>query len=85
MTVKQGGGCRGRNGLCAVLLQEAWAYFPEFIKKGLTRENKLENIWARGQKKRRGALEKGLAEKEKNGSVCWGGGCCLRMQAGLSG
>nr|DAV08434.1 MAG TPA: hypothetical protein [Caudoviricetes sp.] len=65
MTVKQGGGCRGRNSPCAVLWREARAYFPEFIKKGLTRENKLENIWARGRKKRRGALEKGLAEKEK--------------------
>ena len=25
----------------------------------------MENIWARGRKKRRGTLEKGLAEKEK--------------------
>ena len=41
----------------------------------------MENIWARGRKKRRGALKKGLAEKEKNGAVCRGGGCCLRMQA----
>ena len=45
------------------LAQITGAYFSVAIKKNLTRANKLENIWARGRKKRRGALKKGLAEK----------------------
>lgn len=38
-----------------------------------------------GAGKRGGVLlKRALPKKKKNGSVCWGGGCCLRMQAGLS-
>lgn len=47
------------------LAQITGAYFPVAIKKDLTRGNKLENIWARGRKKRRGVFKRSLPKKKK--------------------
>nr|DAI27765.1 MAG TPA: hypothetical protein [Caudoviricetes sp.] len=46
----------------------------------MTRENKLENIWARGRKKRRGVFKRALPKNKKR--LCMSGRRLLPADAG---
>lgn len=76
-------GSRGFRGVGALFRNEG--IFLRFTAgRGLTKGNKLTNIWARGRKKRRGTFKTALPKNKKvplNIGCC---GCRLRMQAVLT-